>query len=318
MPRVSDPSARLGAVRAQPRLPQASRRVPPPLPDRPGRWKLVGRRCRRWLRPPALASALVVMLGASLVAANVLTHGASLRDQLGLATAGLGFRIATIQIDGNAKTPRDDILHRLRADIGSPTLAVALDQARAAIEGLPWVRAARVERVLPDTIRITLTERSPVALWQNQGHFVLIDRSGKTVTDSDYHAFAGTLPLVVGPGAPEAAVALLDLLASQPDLRGRMVAAVRVGGRRWNLCMNSGADVLLPEGAEAIALTRLAELQASKQLLERPLREIDLRLPDQLRLRPQTDGGCGGAQDGRPQAIQPAPPPASPPARKAT
>ena len=41
----------------------------------------------------------------------------------------------------------------------------------------------------------------------------------------------------------------------------RMVAAVRVGERRWNLRMNNGADVMLPEGAEAPALARLMELQ---------------------------------------------------------
>ena len=37
---------------------------------------------------------------------------------------------------------------------------------------------------------------------------------------------------------------------------------------------------------EAAALARLAELQASQALLDRPLAAIDLRLPDQLVLRP--------------------------------
>ncbi len=318
MPRVSDPGRRLGAP--PPQLPPIARRAPAALPDRPGRWKLMARRWRRGLRSMMLAVLLVMTLGAGLLAANLLTGGAGLRDQFGMATARLGFRIAEIRIDGNAKTTREDIVHRLQADLGTPTLAVSLDHARTAIEGLPWVRAARVERVLPDMIHVTLTERSPVALWQNQGRFVLIDRSGKTVTDGDYHTFATSLPLVVGPGAEEAAVALLDLLAARPDLQSRMVAAVRVGGRRWNLCMNSGADVLLPEGAEAIALQRLSELQASKQVLERPLREIDLRLPDQLRIRAQTDGGCSRAPDTRPASTEPTQAPAAAPVapRKAT
>ena len=65
-----------------------------------------------------------------------------------------------------------------------------------------------------------------------------------------------------------------------------MVAAVRVGERRWNLRMKSGTDVLLPEGAEAQALAKLAELQATHALLDRPLQAIDLRLPDRLVVRP--------------------------------
>ena len=48
---------------------------------------------------------------------------------------------------------------------------------------------------------------------------------------------AGQVPLVVGDGAPKAAAVLLDLLASMPELQNRMVAAVRVGDRRWNLRM---------------------------------------------------------------------------------
>ncbi|MBN8898056.1 MAG: cell division protein FtsQ, partial [Rhodospirillales bacterium] len=67
------------------------------------------------------------------------------------------------------------------------------------------------------------------------------------------------------------------------------VAAVRVGERRWNLQMNSGTDVMLPEGHEVEALDRLAQLQQEHAVLDRPLAAIDLRLPDRLLLRPKPD-----------------------------
>ena len=41
--------------------------------------------------------------------------------------------------------------------------------------------------------------------------------------------------------------ALLDMLASEPDLAARVTAAVRVGDRRWNLRIDNAIDVLLPE-----------------------------------------------------------------------
>ena len=69
----------------------------------------------------------------------------------------------------------------------------------------------------------------------------------------------------------------------------RMVAAVRVGERRWNLQLRSGIDVLLPEGHEAAALDRLAALQQDHALLDRPLEVIDMRLPDRLVLRPRAE-----------------------------
>ena len=65
-----------------------------------------------------------------------------------------------------------------------------------------------------------------------------------------------------------------------------MVAAVRVGERRWNLRLNNGADVLLPEGAEAPAMARLMELHTAQALLDRPVQALDLRLPDRLVVRP--------------------------------
>ena len=99
-----------------------------------------------------------------------------------------------------------------------------------------------------------------------------------------------TLPLVVGAGAPEAAAALLDDLAALPALKSRVVAAVRVGERRWNLHLSNGADVLLPEGAEGAAMTKLMELQTSQALLDRPLQVVDMRLPDRLVVRPMASG----------------------------
>jgi cell division protein FtsQ len=62
-----------------------------------------------------------------------------------------------------------------------------------------------------------------------------------------------------------------------------------VGERRWNLRLNTGADILLPEGHEAAALDRLMQLQQDHALLDRPLQVVDMRLPDRLVIRPKPD-----------------------------
>jgi len=92
---------------------------------------------------------------------------------------------------------------------------------------------------------------------------------------------------VVGAGAPGQASALIDALAAEPVVRRQVAAGVRIGQRRWNLTLRSGADVLLPEGAEPQALHRLAQLERDMHLLERPLIDIDMRLPDRLVVRPR-------------------------------
>jgi cell division protein FtsQ len=80
------------------------------------------------------------------------------------------------------------------------------------------------------------------------------------------------------------------LLIARPELMSRVVAAVRVGERRWNLRLNTGTDVLLPEAQDEAALNKLMDLQASIALLDRPLQSVDLRLPDRLVVRPQASG----------------------------
>ncbi len=188
-------------------------------------------------------------------------------------------------IEGRQKTPESLLRAALGIATGDPVLTFSLAQARARIESIQWVQHASVQRRLPDTILVRLTERRPFAVWQHDGRFVLIDRDGNTVTDSDVAAFANQLPLVVGPGAPAAAAALVDALAAQPGVQARVVAAVRVGERRWNLRIDNGTDVLLPEAAEAPALAKLVQLQAEHALLDRPLQAVDLRLPDRLVVR---------------------------------
>jgi len=268
-----------------PRVKQAT----PRLQDRPGRWKLIWRKQRRMLRG-ALAGggliAVVVLLGALL---HTLGHGADWRERFGNATASLGLRVQDIVIEGRQKTPEPLLWAALGVGRGDPILAFSVADARTRLETINWVQSATVERLLPGTILVRLVERSPIAVWQHDGRFALIDRDGNTVTDSDVATFAGQLPLVVGLGAPKAAAPLIDALAAQPVLQGRVVAAVRVGERRWNLRMNNGTDVLLPEGAEAQALAKLVELQASHALLDRPLQAVDLRLPDRLVVRPLPD-----------------------------
>ncbi len=270
-------------------MPRVTRpmRQPRDVAQRPSSLKLLLRRQKRFLRP-----ALWGVTGFALVMAGILlVHSAQpggtvarLRD----AVAGAAnMRVQQIVIEGRSNTPEPLLNAALGVHRGDSMLGFSLQGARQRIETLSWVDHAAVERRLPGTLVISLTERRPFAIWQIQGKFVLIDRDGQTVANEDVAAF-GDLPLVVGAGAPAAATALLDALTAHPAIKSRVVAAVRVGERRWNLRMKNGGDVLLPEGAELPALAKLAELQATESLLDRPLAVVDMRLPDRLVVRPQS------------------------------
>ena len=97
------------------------------------------------------------------------------------------------------------------------------------------------------------------------------------------------LPLVVGAGAGERAYALLAALAEYPNIRKIMQAAVCVGERRWDLQLEPGVTVQLPEGKEAEGLRKLNNLLAESQILSRTVQSVDLRLPDRIAIEKISD-----------------------------
>ena len=79
------------------------------------------------------------------------------------------------------------------------------------------------------------------------------------------------------------------ILANEPALKQRVNAAVRVGDRRWNIRMDNGVYVRLPEKAPKAAWQRFARLEREHELLKQDLLSIDLRIPDQLIVRTRAD-----------------------------
>jgi cell division protein FtsQ len=259
--------------------------------DRPSHIAIIIRRLRRFLRPILGALAVVVVIFLASLAlrdasSSDTTRG--LRTVLGDVGAAMGLTVRSIVIDGRENTPEPVLRRALGIMIGQPILGFSVAEARARLLSLGWVEDAVVERRLPDTLVVSLIERAPFAVWQDRGRFRLIDRNGETMGEQDVGRAAEelSLPLVVGPGAPEAATELFDEMKPYPDIRKRLVGAVRVGQERWNLVLKSGATVMLPGEDQDAALDRLQGLQGRLQLLDRPVQMIDLRLTDRVVVRP--------------------------------
>lgn len=201
------------------------------------------------------------------------------------ASAEVGLKLANVHVIGRQRTQADEILDAVALRQGEPILDFDPHAARARLEALPWVREATVERRLPDLIYVTLEERRAMALWQLDGQLSVVDQEGQVIPVARPEDFTG-LPLIVGPGAAEAAEGLFVLLATEPELARQVTAAVRVGARRWNLRVEPGIDVRLPEEGAVEAWQMLARLDREQGLLSRDLVVIDLRQPDRLLVRP--------------------------------
>ena len=83
-----------------------------------------------------------------------------------------------IELTGNHIVGREAVLDKFYHDRGRSVLRIPLNARRGALEELPWVESASVQRILPNRIRIELTERTPVAFLRNGTELALIDTHG--------------------------------------------------------------------------------------------------------------------------------------------
>ena len=199
----------------------------------------------------------------------------------------IGLTVTEIQVSGRRETSQAELIGALSMTPGEPILAVDLSAAASRVAELPWVKTARIERRLPGAIVLTLEERTAYAVWQHQDQHQVIDADGHLLSRTPERF--QHLPLIVGPDAPAQARALVPLLAANPVVDEATFAAIRVGSRRWNLRLNNGIDVQLPEAGEDStieqALAELSTLITHEQLLDREIAAVDLRQPDTVLVR---------------------------------
>ena len=269
------------------------------------------RRRRQQQRRALLAAAMSVLMAASAAGAwyigrdgRIAALTAETQDRIARTGAELNLVVESVQVEGRLRADRQALLAALGVSRGTPILSVDLDAAKARIETVPWVRNASIERLLPDTLYIRLSERAPLALWQHGGKFDLVDQDGNVIANADIGGYP-FLPQVVGDGAPAATPNLLSLLASEPALQAHVIASVRVGGRRWDIHLDNGIVVALPENNAASAWHRLAALDRSDDLLERAVQVIDMRLPDRVVLRVPPDVAKSIIKKGKPAQASP-------------
>lgn len=220
--------------------------------------------------------------------------------------ASAGFEIDAIEIasmpNGPALTDarKTEVRNLIVPEGRHSLLALDPQNVQARVESLDWVASARVRRLWPSTLVVEVERRQSYARWRENGQVTVIDANGERLL-TERAADHPELPLVVGAGAGPAAQPLLIALEELPEVRARLTSLVRVGDRRWNVELENGATIALPEQGAVEALTRLEALQAQYALLDRPLAQLDMRAPGRLavRVHPELAGGLrpllGGA-----------------------
>lgn len=83
-----------------------------------------------------------------------------------------------IELVGNRIVAREAVVQQFARDRNRSVLRVPLEERRSQVEALAWVESASVQRILPNRIRVELTERTPIAFLRNGTELALIDVHG--------------------------------------------------------------------------------------------------------------------------------------------
>lgn len=191
------------------------------------------RRARTLLRWAGIVAANVA-IGAVLVAsgASVARHFAT-SDELA---------VREIAVLGTSRTTPDAVRRVLAPFLGRNLVEISLDEVATTAMLDPWVKEALVKRILPDTLRVSVRERTPGALAVLKGLVYVVDDGG----------------FVMGPAGPE-------LPYDLPLLVGL-----------------DGYDGKDREAALARGVTLLLRLHESFPTWTRGISEVDLAQPDRV------------------------------------
>jgi cell division protein FtsQ len=228
-------------------------------------------------------------------------YGQAKRGVEALAIAA-GFGVKRITVEGQQHVTDAELTAALAAGPGTMMFAFDTDAAKERLERVPWIKHAQVMRLLPSTLQVVIEERVPFAVWRSRGQTHVVDAEGTVIAPALREAYAD-LPLVVGEGAGKNAADLFDTLRPFDSLTKQMVAALRVGDRRWTLKLSSGIDIMLPDDGVTDALNTLIGLDRDRNLLGRNIAAVDLRLADRVSVRlrdsnePATSEGGSAAPD---------------------
>ena len=126
------------------------------------------------------------------------------------------FALNEVQVEGTRRTTPEAVRARLGTFLGRNLLQIPLDRVAARLGEDPFISSVSVKRILPSTLRVTVTERVPAALAIVQGQVQVVDDSGVIMGP-------------IGPGLAEDLPVLTGIERQQGEaLRASLLRGVKV------------------------------------------------------------------------------------------
>ncbi|PCJ10490.1 MAG: cell division protein FtsQ [Rhodobacteraceae bacterium] len=252
-------------------------------------------RMQRWMLTPGIRLGLRIGVPFCLVTVFGSAYMASehRRDALNIFVSELRqsirdrpeFMVKMIAIDGAGGDVADDIREVVSLRFPVSSFDLDVDQIRNVIEALDPVKSAGVRIRSGGVLQVDVVERHPVLVWRSRQGLALLDEAGIHVAELGRRSLHADLPLIAGDGADAHVDEALRLFSTARPLGHRLRGLVRIGERRWDVVLDRGQRIMLPAENPISALERVIAVSEVRDLLERDIAAVDMRLAARATVR---------------------------------
>ena len=193
-----------------------------------------------------------------------------------------GFTIKNIEILGLNRLDKDSIIKIVRTHNNVNIFKVNIKDIYRKIKKNTWIKNVSLQIIYPNTIKILLTEKEPIAIWQNRYGNNLITKTGDVILEKNLEDFKVYLPIIIGDNANKNIHSILNIFNSNKDFFKNIWSLTFVNERRWDVHFNQGLTIRLPSKNVREAWEKVVHLDQNYNILSLGLTEIDLRNPNQI------------------------------------
>jgi cell division protein FtsQ len=211
---------------------------------------------------------------------------------LGLATWAVLWspllRVSEVKVVGGENTSSADVAKAAGLGPEDHLLTISTTTIEADAEELPWVKTAQVDRVLPGTVRVKITERKPAVTLSIGAAAWMVDATGRVLGPGRAGEGKPTLAGVevdgVVPGRPVGSAAASDALAAwrsfSPAMRADVQAIFAPTLERITFVLMNGTQVRYGAAEELEAKNSVLKAILARLATEgRTPAYIDVRVP---------------------------------------
>ena len=163
-------------------------------------------------------------------------------------TSSWRFRVDSsdnITISGMNNVARSQILDVMASDIDRNIFFVPLELRKKQLEQIPWVQSASIMRLLPNRLKIVVSERTPVAFVEVDSHIEMIDANG-VIMEMPANPAHYSFPVIVGVSDNDP----LSVRAARMKIFSRFMQELDSGGAHYSANI-SDVDLSDPDDVRA-------------------------------------------------------------------